>query len=58
MKADFDISYTKIKKEENSYTLSYLVKFHIGDKYSNNLKMVTDGSALQNVQAGAGFITT
>ena len=60
MKADYDINYTdtkkkKKKKRENPHILSYLVKSHIADNYSNHLKILKDGSVLGNQQAGAGF---
>ena len=31
MKADFDIQYTEIKKEENTHSLLYIVKSHLAD---------------------------
>ena len=57
MEPDFGIDYTKVKKEENPHILSYLVKSHVAHNYSSHLKMFTDGSALENEQAGAGFVS-
>ena len=45
MKADFDV---EMKKEETSHILSYSVKSHIDDSYSNHFKMSTDGSVSEN----------
>ena len=56
MKADFDIDYTEMMKEEKPHVLAYLVKSHIADNCSNHLKMFTDGSVLENEQGGAGFL--
>ena len=55
-KADFDIDYTVMKKQENPHILSYLVKHHIADNYSNHLKIHIDGSVLQNEAADAFFL--
>ena len=55
MKADFDTEYTEMKKEENRHILSYIVKSHLADN-SNHLKIYTDGSVVENEQAGAGFV--
>ena len=56
MKADFDIDYTEMMKEEKPHVLAYLVKSHIADNCSNHLKMFTDGSVLENEQACPGFV--
>ena len=56
MKADFDIDYTVMKKQENPHILSYLIKHHIADIYSNHLNIHTDGSVLQNEAADAFFL--
>ena len=56
MKADFDTEYTEMKKEENRHILSYIVKSHLADNNSNHLKIYTDGSVVENEQAGAGFV--
>ena len=56
MKADFDVDYTKRKKEENINILSYSVKSHFADNYLNHFHIFTHGSVLENEQAGAGFL--
>ena len=56
MKADFDIEYTDMNKEENPHLLWSIVKSHLTHNYSNHLKIYTDGSALENEQAGAEFV--
>ena len=48
MKADFDIEYTEMKKEENPHTLSYMVKSHLADNYSNHLKIYTDNQTFSS----------
>ena len=45
-----------MKKEENRHILSYIVKSHLADNNSNHLKIYTDGSVVENEQAGAGFV--
>ena len=56
LKADFDIEYTDMNKEENPIFLSYIVKSHLTHNYSNHFKIYTDGSVLENEQAGAEFV--
>ena len=56
MKADFDINYTEMNKEENPHILSQLIQSHIANNYSNHLKIFTDGSVLENEQACPGFV--
>ena len=56
MKTNFDTEYTEMNKEENPHILSYIVKSHLTQNYSNHLKIYTDGSALENEQAGAEFV--
>ena len=54
--ADFDLSYTYIKKDENPFLLSSLIKSHLEEKYFMKLQIYTDGSLLENGHAGAGFV--
>ena len=54
-KADFDIDYNVMKKQENPHILSCLVKHHITDNYSDHLKIHIDGSLLQNETVDAFF---
>ena len=55
MKVDFDTEYSEMKKEENRHILPYIVKSHLADS-SNHLKIYTDGSVVENEEAGAGFV--
>ena len=55
-KADFDTEYTEMKKEGNPHILSQIVKSHLADNYSNQLKTFTYGAVLENEQAGATFV--
>ena len=57
MTADFHIDHTETKKEENRHTSSCLVQPHIANKNSNQFKIFTDGSVLENQQAGAEFFS-
>ena len=52
MKADFDV---EMKKEETSHILSYSVKSHIDDSYSNHFKMSTDESVSEN-ECASGWL--
>ncbi|MCB4762176.1 MAG: hypothetical protein LGB06_07975 [Sulfurovum sp.] len=45
-----------MNKEENPHILLYIVKSHLTHNYSNHLKIYTDGSALENEQAGEEFV--
>ena len=55
-KPNFDIDYTPLIKNENPNILSSVVKSHIEANYMNHLKVFTDGSVLDNRQAGAAFV--
>ena len=43
-------------KEEHHHALASLARTHIADRYSDDLKISTDGSILANGQAGGGFV--
>ena len=58
MEAAFDSDYTEMKKEENLHILSYVIKYHIADNYSNHLKLFTDGSVSENEQACVPWVNT
>ena len=55
-RANFDIDHTDLKKTENPNILAQLVRSHIDTNYSRHCKVFTDGSVLDNGQAGAGFV--
>ena len=44
MKADFNIDYTEMKKEEKPHVLAHLVRSHIADNCLNHLRIVTGGA--------------
>ena len=52
----FDFEYVDIKKLENPNLLSSIVKEHLYEKYSNHFQVFTDGSVLENDNAGSGFV--
>ena len=45
-----------MNKNENPDILSYLVKFHTADNYSDHLKLFTEGSVIKNDQASTGIV--
>ena len=47
VKADFDVDYSKRKKEENINILSYSVKSHFADNCFNHFHIFTRGSVLK-----------
>ena len=55
-KPAFDIDHTQVKKNESPNILAASVKLHLDNKYQNHLKVFTDGSVLENKQAGAAFV--
>ena len=55
-KAKFDIEYTDLNKADQPHILSCSVKMHVQQKYPNHLKVYTDGSLLNNKEAGAAFV--
>ena len=55
-RANFDIDHTDTKKDENPHILAQSVRSHIEKNYSSHCKVFTDGSVLDNGQAGAGFV--
>ena len=52
----FDIDHTQVKKKESPNLLAVSVKSHLESKYKNYLKVFTDGSVIENKQAGAAFV--
>jgi ribonuclease HI len=56
LKADFDIEYTTIKKDTQPHVLAALAKSIIFEKYSQYLKVYTDGSVIEDSSAGSAFI--
>ena len=55
-RAHFDIECTDIKKNENPNIMVADVRSHIEHKYTNCLKVYTDGSLLDNQEAGSAFV--
>ena len=55
-KPTFDIDHTNLTKTENPNLLSVSVKSHMETNYISHLKVFTDGSVLDNKQAGAAFV--
>ena len=56
MKADFDIEYTDMNKEENPHFLSYIVNHILHTTIQIIWKFYTDRSVLENEQAGTEFV--
>ena len=55
-KAEFEINTTVLKKDMHPNIVAATVKSHIQNKYPSHLKIYTDGSLLENQQAGAAFV--
>ena len=51
--AKFDTDYTDLKKSEST---NILVREHLNNKYQNHIKILTDGSVLDSLDSGAGFV--
>ena len=55
--AKFDIDYTDLTKSESTNILAIHVREHLNNKkYQNHIKIFTDGSVLDSLDSGAGFI--
>ena len=54
LKAEFDINYTDITKENNIHILTSYVRMHLDENYPLHLKFFTDGSIIDK-KGGAGF---
>ena len=54
--AKFDIDYTDLKKSEYTNILAIQAREHLKNKYQNHIKIFTDGSVLDSLDSGAGFI--
>ena len=54
--ARFDTDYTDLKKSESTNILAIQVREHLNNKYQNHIKMFTDGSVLNSLDSGAGFV--
>ena len=54
--AEFDHNYTSYNKNEEVHLLVTEVKEHINNRYSNYLKIYTDGSVLENGECGSAFV--
>ena len=51
--AKFD---TDLKKSESTNILAIQVREHLNNKYQNHIKIFTDGSVLDSLNSGAGFV--
>ena len=54
--AKFDTDYTDLKKSESTNILAIQVREHLNHKYQNHIKIFTDGSVLDSMDSGAGFV--
>ena len=54
--AKFDTDYTDLKKSESTNILAIQVREHLNNKYQNHIKIFTDGSVLDSLDSGAGFV--
>ena len=54
--AKFDADYTDLKKSESTNILAIQVREHLNNKYQNHIKIFTDGSVLDSLDSGEGFI--
>ena len=54
--AKFDANYTDLKKSESTNILAIQVREHLNNKYQNHIKIFTDGSVLDSLDSGAGFV--
>ena len=48
--------YTDLKKSESTNILAIQVREHLNNKYQNHIKIFTDGSVLDSLDSGAGFV--
>ena len=54
--AKFDTDYTDLKKNESTNILAIQVRENLNNKYQNHIKIFTDGSVLDSLDSGAGFV--
>ena len=54
--AKFDTDYTDLKKSESTNILAIQVREHLNNKYQKHIKIFTDGSVLDSLDSGAGFV--
>ena len=54
--AKFDTDYTDLKKSESASILIIEVREHLNNKYQNHINFFTDGSVLDSLDSGAGFV--
>ena len=54
--AKFDTDYTDLTKSESTNILAIHVREHLNNKYQNHIKIFTDGSVLDSLDSGAGFV--
>jgi len=54
--ARFGINHIDINKNENTYLLAITVREHLEKSYQFKLKIYTDGSVLDSLDCGAGFV--
>ena len=54
--AKFDTDCTDLKKGESTNILTIEVREHLIDNYQNHIKIFTDGSVLDSLDSGAGFV--
>ena len=52
----FDTDYTDLKKSESTNILTIEVREHVNNNYQNHIKISTDGSVLDSLDSGAGFV--
>ena len=45
-----------LKKSESTNILALQVREHLNNKYQNHIKIFTDGSILDSLDSGAGFV--
>ena len=54
--AKFDTDYTDLKKSESTNILTIEVREHLINNNQNHIKIFTDGSVLDSLDSGAGFV--
>ena len=54
--AKSDTDYTDLKKNESTNILAIQVREHLNNKYQKHIKIFTDGSVLNSLDSGAGFV--
>ena len=54
--AKFDTDYTDLKKSKSTNILTIAVREHLIHNCQNHIKIFTDGSILDSLDSGAGFV--